>query len=356
MRRAAPGGQPVPRARPGPRPGRRAGQQQARRPHRRRAAPGAGSGRVAPGSAGAAMLKSMPPVTGLASTRRTSTSCARRKVSRCGGRTGLGRFVVHPEVVGQAGHAAPGRSRRFRQCDEQAEALHAGDAGREDGADLVGHEGGQVAVDGVALGQGGAALRAADVLAVSGSRRPLRRPARRAELQAGDQRAMHQQVGVAADRAGEMGVARQGEAEMADVVGAVGRLALAAQHHLVDQRRLLRAGDALQHAVEVARVQLVARRQADAHAVQDGAQRFELLLRGRRVDAVHAGAVQPLQLLGRGDVGEDHELLDQPVAVERGRGRTASTARRVRITWRSGRSRSSVPRACRAASSGRKAA
>jgi hypothetical protein len=34
------------------------------------------------------------------------------------------------------------------------------------------------------------------------------------------------------------------------------------------------------------------------------------------VDAVDARPPPRLQLLGRGDIGEDHELLDQPVAVE----------------------------------------
>ena len=61
---------------------------------------------------------------------------------------------------------------------------------------------------------------------------------------------------------------------------------------------------------------LVARRQADAEAVQEAAQRLQLLVRGRGVDPVHAGLAQPLQLLGRGDVGQHHEFLDQPVAVE----------------------------------------
>ena len=39
------------------------------------------------------------------------------------------------------------------------------------------------------------------------------------------------------------------------------------------------------------------------------------------MDAVHAGLVQPFQLLGGGDVGQHHELLDQPVAVESRAGR-----------------------------------
>ncbi len=61
---------------------------------------------------------------------------------------------------------------------------------------------------------------------------------------------------------------------------------------------------------------LVARRQRHAQAVQEAAQRLQLLVRRRGVDPVHAGHVQPLQLLGGGHVGQHHELLDQPVAVE----------------------------------------
>ena len=46
---------------------------------------------------------------------------------------------------------------------------------------------------------------------------------------------MHDQVGVAADRRGEVRVAAQVEAEMAVVLGGVFGLRLGAQHHLVDQ-------------------------------------------------------------------------------------------------------------------------
>ena len=51
-------------------------------------------------------------------------------------------------------------------------------------------------------------------------------------------------------------------------------------------------------------------------AVQEVAQRRELFVRRRRVDAIHRRLVQPLQFLRGGDVGEHHEFLDQPMAVE----------------------------------------
>ena len=49
----------------------------------------------------------------------------------------------------------------------------------------------------------------------------------------------------------------------------------------------------------------------------------EFFRRRRRVHAVHAGLVQAFEFFCGGDVGEDHELLDQPVAVEPRAGRDA---------------------------------
>src|SRR5258708_39699298 len=54
----------------------------------------------------------------------------------------------------------------------------------------------------------------------------------------------------------------------------------------------------------------------DADAPEEVAQRGELGRIGRSVHAVHAGTPLALELLGRRDVGGDHELLDQLVAVE----------------------------------------
>ena len=108
---------------------------------------------------------------------------------------------------------------------------------------------------------------------------------------------MHQQIGIAADRAGEMRVARQGEAEMADVVRAVFRLRLAAQHHFVHQRRFRRVRDTTQHAVEIARMQLVARWQRNAQPMQEVTQRGELLIGRRGMHAVHRRLVQAFEFL-----------------------------------------------------------
>ena len=68
-----------------------------------------------------------------------------------------------------------------------------------------------------------------------------------AELQRRDQGAMHDQVGVAADRRGEMRIAAQVEAEVPDVLWRILGLALRAQHDLVDEMhaRRLASADAL---------------------------------------------------------------------------------------------------------------
>ena len=55
-----------------------------------------------------------------------------------------------------------------------------------------------------------------------------------AQAQRRDQGAVDDQVGVAADRRGEVGVAVQVQPEVADVVGGIDRLHLGAQHDLVD--------------------------------------------------------------------------------------------------------------------------
>ena len=74
----------------------------------------------------------------------------------------------------------------------------------------------------------------------------------------GGQRAMHDEVGVAPDWRGKMCVARQGQAEMADIVRAVDRLRLAAQHQLVDDLRLRGLPGAYQDPVEQLRPQHLA--------------------------------------------------------------------------------------------------
>ena len=95
-----------------------------------------------------------------------------------------------------------------------------------------------------------------------------------AELQRTHQRAVDDQVGIAADGRGEMGVAAQVEAEMADVLRAVFGLRLGAQHHLVEQRPVLGFLDAVEQPVELRRPQIAALGQRQVDRLQEVAQRL----------------------------------------------------------------------------------
>ena len=114
----------------------------------------------------------------------------------------------------------------------------------------------------------------------------------------------------------EVGVAPEREAEVADVRRVVLRLRLGAQHHLVDHLALRQVLGLVENAHEVARLQHLALGELDADGLEGGAQGFELFERGLVVDAVDHRFVRGFERLGGGDVGEDHELLDQLVAVE----------------------------------------
>ncbi len=84
------------------------------------------------------------------------------------------------------------------------------------------------------------------------------------------------------------------------------------------------AGDTAKHAVEVAWMHLIAGRQRDAKPVQEVAKRCELLVGRWGVHAIHRRLVTALEFLRGGDVGQNHEFLDQPVAVETRPGRHAA--------------------------------
>ena len=131
-----------------------------------------------------------------------------------------------------------------------------------------------------------------------------------------DQRAVDDEVGIAADRRGEVAVARQVEAEVPEVLRRVVGLGHRAQHAHVDHLGVLGAGDAVEQAVELGGLQHLALGQGQADGLDDLAQRLELLRARLLVDAVEQMDALRLQRLGGGDVGEDHEVLDHAVGVE----------------------------------------
>ncbi len=81
-----------------------------------------------------------------------------------------------------------------------------------------------------------------------------------------------------------MGVARQGQPEMADIVRAVDGLRLGAQHQFVDHAGFRRGRGAVEDAVEQLgphRLALGQGKAGDAHLVEEVAQRGELFRVGR---------------------------------------------------------------------------
>ena len=221
------------------------------------------------------------------------------------------------EIARQAGDRDEAVGPALAQGDEEPEARHAVDAAREDVAYPLRQEGRREAVHGLTLGGGGAALGAGDMLAdrfeallLIGTEAVV------TQLQPADQRAVHQQVRIAADRRGEVGVARQRQPEVPQVLAAVIGLALAAQDQVVDHLVVGCVPGLLQHPLEGLGTDHLPLGEVQVDGVQELAQRFDL--RGVRafVHPVHAGLLALLQGDGGGHVGGDHELLDQAVAVQ----------------------------------------
>ena len=131
-----------------------------------------------------------------------------------------------------------------------------------------------------------------------------------------DQPAMHDQVGVAADRRGEVRVAAEVQSEVAVVLRRIFGLRLRAQHHLVDELLDVLAFDLRQDAVELLGPHRAALGQRDVQRVEELAQRLDLLQRRLVVHAIDQRHARLFQRLGGGDIGEDHELLDQPVRLQ----------------------------------------
>ena len=137
-----------------------------------------------------------------------------------------------------------------------------------------------------------------------------------AELERADQPAMHDQVGIAADRRGEMRVAAQVQAEMAVILRRVFGLRLRAQHDLVDELLGVAALDLGEDAVEGVRPQHAAFGERNVERGEELAQRVDLFHARLVVHAIDQRHARLFQRLGGGDIGEDHEFLDQPVRLQ----------------------------------------
>ena len=80
---------------------------------------------------------------------------------------------------------------------------------------------------------------------------------------------MHEQIGVAPDRRGEVGIRLEPEAEVAGIIRLVNRQALRAQQHRFDQACIGAFAYLLQQRGEIARRDLFDRRQAQFELAQE---------------------------------------------------------------------------------------
>ena len=136
------------------------------------------------------------------------------------------------------------------------------------------------------------------------------------ELVGADQRTVGEQIGIAADRRGEMRVTAERQPEMADVRGRIDRLHLRAQHLRHDLGTFGPLFDERQDAVEGLRLHDLAQRERQVERLEIFLERDHLLAARRIVDAVHHRRLLLLERARGRDVGGDHIILDQPVRVE----------------------------------------
>ena len=126
---------------------------------------------------------------------------------------------------------------------------------------------------------------------------------------------VHQQVWVAANRAGEVGVGLKCQAEMAAVDGRVNGLLHRPQQHGVNLLRVRPLFGRLGNGLEFRGLGVVADRHAHRHGLEIPAQDFLLLRRGALVYTEQAGLPALLNEVRAADVGRQHRLFDQLVRI-----------------------------------------
>ena len=113
-----------------------------------------------------------------------------------------------------------------------------------------------------------------------------------------------------------MGVAREGEPEMAERIGGVARLHLRSEHLLHDLGAGVMLADPIEDPVEGRWLDHLAEREFEVVGFEVILERDQFLAARRFVDPVHHGRLARFERLGRGDVGGDHVILDQLVRVQ----------------------------------------
>ena len=131
---------------------------------------------------------------------------------------------------------------------------------------------------------------------------------------------MHHQVGVAADRGGEVGVEREGEAIVADIVGGIGGAGHRADGELAQHVELLFAFRLLEHAVEGTGHHLGRTHfEIIANLFDEVFECQQLFIQRFVVDTIYEGLGffvmrgALAHFFGHLFVGQQHELLDEEV-------------------------------------------
>ena len=124
---------------------------------------------------------------------------------------------------------------------------------------------------------------------------------------------VHQQIGVTADRAGEMGVGLIGQAEVTAVDRRVDRLLHGAQKHGVDLLRVRTVFGGLRNFLELAGVRIIADAQANAHGLEVIAQDVFFLGRRSFVHPEQAGVLTLLNEVCTAHVRRQHRFFNQAV-------------------------------------------
>ena len=113
-----------------------------------------------------------------------------------------------------------------------------------------------------------------------------------------------------------MRVAAKVQSEMAVVLRGIFGLCLAAQDDFVDQMFVFGVPNAFEDPVEMLRAHIFALGEFDANRCEEIHQRIDFLDRGLVVGPVDQLLLLFFKGLGGSDIGENHELLDQPMRVE----------------------------------------
>ena len=124
-------------------------------------------------------------------------------------------------------------------------------------------------------------------------------------------RAMHQKVGIAADRRGEVRVLLERQTEVTDVRLLIDGLSERADHQSLEQRAVRPRGQALDQLAKFARARLLGKCRAHLQRIHHLLQLGHALLFGLAVHPVQAARLGETQRHRRLHVGGDHALLDQ---------------------------------------------